>query len=233
MTKIQKILFEYQDEKYADFSAKLVPTLPREAFIGVRSPCYKLILPRVKELPATELQAFLQTLPHKYHEENSLHIAYINKIKNYDECLAELEHFLPYINCWAVSDALNPPVLKKNKQLLLPKLEQWMNDDAPFTKRVGMLLLMKYFLDEEFKPEYLELPAKIRSEEYYVNMMIAWLFAEALVKQWDATIPFIQSKRLAPWTHNKAIQKACESFRVSPEHKEYLKKRSYHANQMS
>lgn len=223
MTKIQKILFDYQDEKYADFSAKLVPTLPREAFIGVRSPSYKLILTRIKELPACELETFLQRLPHKYHEENSLHIALINKIKNYDECLAELEHFLPYINSWAISDALNPPVLKKNRQQLLPKLEQWMCDEAPFTKRVGLLLLMKYFLDEDFKAEYLELPAKIRSEEYYVNMMIAWFFAEALVKQWDATIPFIQNKKLASWTHNKAIQKACESFRVLPQRKEYLR----------
>ena len=223
MTQIQKILFEYQDKKYGEFSAKLVPTLPKEAFIGVRSPAYKIILDRLKELPPNELQTFLQTLPHKYHEESCLHIALINKIKNYDECLAELEHFLPYINSWAVSDGLNPPVLKKNRQQLLPKLEQWMRDDAPFTKRVGMLLLMKYFLDDDYKPEYLELPASIRSDEYYVNMMTAWLFAEALVKQWETALPFIQNKKLAPWTHNTAIQKACESFRVSDEHKEYLK----------
>lgn len=223
MTPIQKILFEFQDKKYADFSAKLVPTLPREAFIGVRSPCYKEIVKQVKELPPAELQSFLQTLPHKYHEENSLHIALINKIKAYDECLAELELFLPYINSWAISDALNPPVLKKNRQVLLPKLEEWIQAPAPFTKRVGLLLLMKYFLDDDFKSSYLELPAKIRSEEYYVNMMIAWFFAEALVKQWDATLPYIQNKKLAPWTHNKAIQKACESFRISQEKKEFLK----------
>ncbi|MBR4179522.1 MAG: DNA alkylation repair protein [Treponema sp.] len=223
MTQIQKILFEYQDKKYGDFSAKLVPTLPREAFIGVRSPSYKLILCRVKELPPDVLQTFLQSLPHEYHEENSLHIALINKIKNYDECLTQLEHFLPYINSWAVSDSLNPPALKKNRLKLLPKLEQWIQDDAPFTKRVGMLLLMKYFLDDDFKPEYLELPSQIRSNEYYVNMMTAWLFAEALVKQWDATLPFIQKQKLDSWTHNKAIQKACESFRVSTERKEYLR----------
>ena len=223
MTQIQEILFEYEDKKYADFSAKLIPTLPRDAFIGVRSPCYKEIVKRVKELPASELQSFLQSLPHKYHEENSLHIALINKIKSYEDCLAELTRFLPYINSWAISDALNPPVLKKNRQLLLPKLQEWMQDPAPFTKRVGLLLLMKYFLDDDFTPAYLELPAKIRSQEYYVNMMIAWFFAEALVKQWDAAIPYIQNKKLAPWTHNKAIQKACESYRVLPEHKEYLK----------
>lgn len=223
MTQIQQILFKYQDTQYADFSAKLVPTLPRESFIGIRSPNYKLILKELKTLPLDVTNDFLKELPHQYHEENCLHIALINKTKNYDECLAALENFLPYINSWAVSDGLNPPSLKKNKQLLLPKLEQWIRAEAPFTKRVGMLLLMKYFLDDDYKPEYLELPASIRSDEYYVNMMTAWLFAEALVKQWDTALPFIQNKKLAPWTHNKAIQKACESFRVSDEHKEYLK----------
>ena len=223
MTQIQEILFKYQDPQYADFSAKLVPTLPRESFIGIRSPNYKLVLKELKTLPPDVANDFLKDLPHQYHEENCLHIALINKTKNYDECLAALENFLPYINSWAVSDGLNPPVLKKNKQLLLPKLEQWIRADSPFTKRVGMLLLMKYFLDDDYKPEYLELPASIRSDEYYVNMMTAWLFAEALVKQWETALPFIQNKKLAPWTHNKAIQKACESFRVSDEHKEYLK----------
>ncbi len=223
MTQIQQILFRYQDKKYGDFSAKLVPALPREAFIGVRSPAYKEIIRELKTLPSSEVQDFLTDLPHKYHEENCLQIALINKIKNYDDCLDALENFLPYINSWAVSDGLNPPALKMNRQKLLPKLQQWIRSDKPFTQRVGMLLLMKYFLDEDYKAEYLELPASIRSEEYYVNMMIAWLFAEALVKQWDTAISFIQNKKLAPWTHNKAIQKACESFRVSPEHKEYLK----------
>ena len=223
MTQIQKILFKYQDKKYGDFSAKLVPTLPREAFIGVRSPAYKEIIRELKTLPPQELENFLSDLPHKYHEENCLQIALINKIKNYEECLAVLENFLPYINSWAVSDGLNPPALKKNRLQLLPKLLQWIRSGKAFTQRVGMLLLMKYFLDDDFKAEYLELPASIRSEEYYVNMMIAWLFAEALAKQWDSAITFIQERKLADWTHNKAIQKACESFRVSPEHKEYLR----------
>lgn len=223
MTQIQEILFKYQDTQYADFSAKLIPTLPRESFIGIRSPNYKVILRELKNLPPEVTKDFLEEAPHKYHEENCLHIALINKTKNYEECLTTLENFLPYINSWAVSDGLNPPALKKNKELLLPKLEEWISAEAPFTKRVGMLLLMKYFLDDDYKPEYLELPASIRSDEYYVNMMTAWLFAEALVKQWDTALPFIQNKKLAPWTHNKAIQKACESFRVSDEHKEYLK----------
>lgn len=223
MTKIQEILFEYQDEKYGDFSAKLIPTLPRESFIGVRSPDYKKIIKQINNLPSSEIQTFLKNLPHHYHEENILHIAMINKIKDYEDCVLELEHFLPYINSWAVSDGLNPPILKKNKDKIITKIEQWIKAEKPFTKRVGMLLLMKYFLDDDFKPEYLELPAQIRSEEYYVNMMTAWFFAEALVKQWDAALPYIQNKKLDSWTHNKSIQKACESFRVSPEHKEYLK----------
>ena len=223
MTQIQEILFKYQDSKYGDFSAKLVPTLSRESFIGIRSPNYKNIIREINTLAPVEKEDFLNSLPHKYHEENCLHIALINKIKNYDECLAALENFLPYVNSWAVSDGLNPPALKKNKMDLLSKIEEWIKADEPYIKRVGMLLLMKYFLDEAFKPEYLELPASIRSQEYYVNMMTAWLFAEALVKQWDAAITFIQNKKLDDWTHNKAIQNACESFRVSPERKEYLR----------
>ena len=229
MTKIQEILFKYQDEKYADFSAKLVPTLSRDAFIGIRVPNYKNIIREINCLPAEEKESFLKDLPHKYHEENCLQIALINKIKNYDECLAALENFLPYINSWAVSDGLNPPVLKKNRMQLLPKLELWIKADEPYIKRVGMLLLMKYFLDDDYKAEYLELPASIRSDEYYVNMMTAWLFAEALVKQWDTAITFIQNKKLDTWTHNKAIQKACESFRVSDERKDYLRTLKIHS----
>jgi len=229
VTKIQEILFKYQDEKYADFSAKLVPTLSRDVFIGIRAPNYKNIIREINCLPAEEKENFFTDLPHKYHEENCLQIALINKIKNYDECLAALENFLPYINSWAVSDGLNPPVLKKNRMQLLPKLELWIKAEEPYIKRVGMLLLMKYFLDDDYKAEYLELPASIRSDEYYVNMMTAWLFAEALVKQWDTAITFIQNKKLDTWTHNKAIQKACESFRVSDERKVYLRTLKIHS----
>lgn len=222
MTPIQEILFQYQDEKYADFTAKLVPTEKRESFIGVRSPSYKKIVPAVYKLPENEISDFLNTLPHQYHEENALHIALINGIKDYEICVAELENFLPYITNWAVSDVLSPKVFEKNKEKLITKIQTWINDEKPYTKRVAMLLLKKYFLDEDFKPEYLEWAASIRSEEYYVNMMTAWLFADAFVKQWDSTIIFIQNKNLAPWTHNKAIQKARESFRITAEQKEYL-----------
>lgn len=223
MTQIQKILFKYQDKDYADFTAKLIPNIPRESFIGVRVPNFKPILKELSLLPPEETAAFMKSLPHQYHEENALHISLINQIKDCDQCISEIEHFLPYISNWAISDSLSPKTLEKNKDRLEPKMLQWIQDPAPYTKRVGMLLLKKYFLDSSFKVEYLEQCAQIRSEEYYVNMMTAWLFAEALVKQWDSTILFLTQKRLAPWTHNKAIQKAVESFRITPEQKTYLK----------
>jgi len=223
MTEIQKILYEYQDEKYGDFIAKLVPTESRDSFIGIRSPSFKKILKEVNQLSEEEINTFLNALPHQFHEENLLHISLINKIKDFDACVKELEHFQPYITNWAVSDSLKPKVFEKNKDRVILKLEEWIKNERPYTKRVGMLLMMKYFLDEDFDPAYLEWPAEIRSDEYYVNMMTGWLFAEALAKQWDSTIGFIQNQRLDAWTHNKAIQKAIESFKITPEQKEYLR----------
>lgn len=223
MTSILQILNSHKDEKYGDFIAKLVPTEDRAAFIGIRSPEYKKILKEIEVLPQDEVEKFMASLPHQFHEENVLHIVLINKTKDFNACVQELEKFLPYITNWAVSDGLNPPIFEKNKEKILPKLQEWIADEKPYTKRVGTLLLMKYFLDEEFKPEYLEWPAAVRSEEYYVNMMTAWFFAEALAKQWDSTVSYIQEQKLDVWTHNKAIQKARESYRITPEQKEYLK----------
>ena len=222
MSSIQKILYKYKDEKYGDFLAKLVPTQDRRSFIGIRSPNYKSILKEVYKLPSEEIETFLKTVPHEFHEENVLHISIINNLKDYDECVAELEHFMPYVTNWAVSDGLKPSVFIKNKNKIIKKIECWIKDPKPYTKRCAILLLMKFFLDEEFNPAYLEWPAAVRSDEYYVNMMIAWFFAEALVKQWNSTITYITSHRLDTWTHNKAIQKARESFRITPEQKEYL-----------
>jgi len=222
MTEIQKILFEYKDEKYGNFIAKLVPTESRESFIGIRSPAYKNIIPAVKALPESVLSDYLNSLPHEYHEENTLHISLINGM-DYEQAVMELEHFLPYITNWAVSDGLVPQSFEKNRDKLIKKVQEWIQDEKPYTKRVGMLLLMKFYLDEEFKPEYLDLPAAIRSEEYYVNMMTAWLFAEALAKQWDTAIEYIKQNRMDTWTHNKAIQKAIESRRIPDERKDYLR----------
>ena len=223
MTKIQEILYQHQDEKYGDFLSKLVPTLPREKFIAIRSPEFKKIIKEVHSQAEEEIESFMKTLPHEFQEENTLQVMLIGEIKDYDKCLASLEQFLPFVDNWAISDGINPKVFNKNHNQIIKKIPQWLEDEKPYTKRVAMLFLMKYFLNEDFKPEYLSWVAKIRSEEYYVNMMTAWLFAEALTKQWDVAIEFLKTPQLAPWTHNKAIQKARESFRITPEQKEYLK----------
>ena len=219
--ELQKLMFEYEDKKYGDFGAKLIPTLPREKFIGIRSPEYKNILKRIKGDEV--IPEFLNTLPHTYHEENCLHVQLINKIKDFDECVAALEKFMPYIDNWAVNDGVNPACFKKHRAELIGLVQKWISSEATYTRRCGMKILMANYLDDDFKPEYLDLPADLRSSEYYVNMMTAWLFAEALVKQWDSAVKYIEGHRLDDWTHNKSIQKACESFRVSDERKEYLR----------
>ena len=219
--ELQQLLFEYEDKKYGDFGAKLIPTLPREKFIGIRSPEYKNILKRIKDDPV--IPEFLSALPHTYHEENCLHVALINKIKDFNECVAALEKFMPYIDNWAVNDGVNPACFKKHRAELIGLVQKWISSEATYTRRCGMKILMANYLDDDFKPEYLDLPADLRSNEYYVNMMTAWLFAEALVKQWDSAVKFIETHRLDSWTHNKAIQKACESFRIPDERKDYLR----------
>ncbi len=221
ITELQQLLFEYEDKKYADFSAKLIPTLPREKFIGIRAPEYKKILKRIKD--DSVIPEFLNTLPHFYNEENILHVQLINKIKDFDDCVSALEKFMPYIDNWAVNDGVNPTCFKKHRAELIGLVQKWISSEATYTRRCGMKILMSNYLDDDFKPEYLDLPADLRSDEYYVNMMTAWLFAEALTKQWDCAVKYIQTHRLDNWTHNKAIQKACESFRVPDERKEYLR----------
>lgn len=223
MTEILKILYAHQDEKYGDFIAKLVPTLPREKFIGIRSPEFKKILKEVHNQAQDEVETFLDTLPHQFQEENTLHVCLLSEIKDFDECLSKLENFLPYVDNWAISDVIDPKVFKKKHQKLLPKIKEWIQDEKPYTKRVAMLFIKKHFLKEDFNVEYLEWASEIRSDEYYVNMMTAWLFADALVTQWNTTITFLEKNKLDTWTHNKAIQKARESFRITPEQKEYLK----------
>jgi len=223
MTEIQQILFNHQDKQYGDFVAKLVPTVPRNAFIGIRSPEYKKILKELDSLDKKIIEDFINTLPHEYQEENCLQVALINNTKDYDLCLKRLKDFLPYINNWTISDSLRPKAFEKNKDKLYPEVKLWINDNKPYTIRVGLLLAMKFYLEDSFNTELLDLASQIRNEEYYVNMMIAWLFAEALTKQWDIAIHYIQNNALAPWTHNKAIQKAIESFRITEEQKTYLR----------
>lgn len=223
MKKIEIIdeLFALQDVTYGDFQAKLTPQIPRDLFIGVRVPAArKLAKKLVKELETAD---FLRNLPHNYFDENMLHGLIISEIKDFDSCLVAVEAFLPYVDNWAVCDIMSPKIFKKNKRALLDKIKEWSASERIYTCRFGMEMLMTHFLDEDFKEEYLEIVSSVHSQEYYVNMMIAWFFATALAKQWDASIKYLENSRLDIWVHNKTIQKARESYRITAEEKEYLK----------
>lgn len=214
-------LYELQDIEYAEFQSKLTPSVPRDRFIGIRVPALRKL---AKELAkGEEKDTFLQELPHYHYEENMLHGFLIAEIKDYDRCLNEIERFLPYVDNWAVSDTMSPKVFSKHKDELIIRIKEWIASDETYTCRFGMCMLMRYYLDEDFKEEYLKLPAAVHSEEYYVNMMAAWYYATALAKQWEATIPYIEQNRLDTWVHNKTIQKARESYRITDEQKDYLK----------
>ena len=214
-------LLSYQDEDYKEFQSKLVPNIDKETIIGVRTPQIRGI---VKEIFGTEeVTIFLQTLPHQYYEENLVHFFLISKIKDFNECVREVERFLPYINCWPVCDQATPLVFKKNHDTLLPLIKKWIKSKHVYTARFGIRMLMNEFLNDDFKDEYLELVSSKSGDDYYLKMMIAWFFATALAKQYDATIKYIENRCLDPWIHKKTIQKAIESCRVSDEHKEYLK----------
>lgn len=218
---IQKELFALQDISCGDFQAKLVPNIPRELFIGVRVPEARKLAKRLAKEP--EASEFLKDLPHKYYDENILHALLISEMRDYDACIVAIDEFLPYIDNWAVCDILSPKIFKEHKTSLLEKIKEWSASDKTFTCRFGLEMLMSYFLDNDFKPDYLEITTSVHSEEYYVRMMIAWFFATALAKQWDASIKYIEDNRLDTWTHNKAIQKARESRRIAQKQKEYLK----------
>lgn len=218
---IQNRLLTMQDLKYKEFHCKLIPTVNPDTVIGVRTPDVRKL---AKELYGSdEAFAFLNSLPHQYYDENNLHGFLLEKIKDYDECITKLNEFLPHINNWATCDFIAPKVFKKHLPELFSQIKIWLGSDYVYTVRFGIGMLMKFFLDEAFSLEYPEMVTKIRSEEYYINMMIAWYFATALAKQYDAILPYIEERRLDTWTHNKTIQKAVESFRISPEQKAYLK----------
>lgn len=221
MTEIQNKLFELKDEKYAEFQAKLTPTVPREAFIGVRVP---LVRKLAKELKGSEAaHAFLSCLPHDYYDENMLHGLLISELKDYDVCLAETKRFLPFIDNWAVCDILSPKVFRKHRPELIEEIKKWAASEDEYTVRFGIEMLMSHFLDDAFKPDYLAIPAGVVRDEYYINMMLAWFFATALSKQWDSAILCLRENRLGIWVHNKTIQKAIESYRITDEQKEYLR----------
>lgn len=217
---IQEKLFALRDAEYARFQRKLVPNISPEKVIGVRVPeVRKLAKSLIRETEAVE---FLTSLPHEYYDEDMLHGLLISEEKDYDLCIALVDAFLPYVDNWAVCDIMSPKVFRKHKPELMEKIRTWSASAHTYTCRFGLEMLMTHFLDADFQPEYLEIPAAVRSSEYYVNMMIAWFFATALAKQWEATIPYLQQNRLDPWTHNKTIQKARESYRITSEQKEWL-----------
>lgn len=221
MQEITAKLFELQDLEYREFHSNLVPTKDPDAIIGVRVPhLRKLAKELIKEMDVTP---FLKELPHQYNEENVLHAFIIEAIKDYDECLLELNQFLPYVDNWAVCDSLKPKVFKKHLDELVDEIQGWIESTQTYTIRFGIEMLMNFYLDEKFSAKYLDMVAGVKSEEYYVNMMIAWYFATALAKQHDATIKIIEAGVLDKWTHNKTIQKAIESYRITPEQKEYLR----------
>lgn len=218
---ILKMLLQCKDEEYAAFQIKLTPGIPAENFIGVRVPKARKL---AKELIKNGgYEAFLGSLPHRYYDENMLHGLLVSEMNDYNTCLYELERFLPYVDNWAVCDIMSPKVFKKNKGRLLIKIKEWILSAHTYTCRFGIEMLMTHFLDNDFDSRLLELIAVISSDEYYVNMMIAWFYATALSKQWEATIPYLENNRLSIWTHNKTIQKARESFRITAEQKDFLK----------
>lgn len=221
MSAILERLFGLQDSTYKEFQSKLMPTIEPNCVIGVRTPDMRKL---AKELQGSkEADEFLMILPHQYYEENNLHGMLLERIKDFNECITEVDRFLPYIDNWATCDLMAPKVFKKHFPELLEWTKVWITSEHTYTKRFAMGMLMKYYLDDEFQPEYLEMVAAVRSEEYYVNMMVAWYFATALAKQYEAALPYIENKKLAVWTHNKAIQKSVESYRITDEQKAYLK----------
>ena len=218
-------LIKHKDDKYQEFQSKLVPNIDSNTIIGIRTPDMRNI---AKEVFGTnEAEEFLKELPHKYYEENLVHFFLIAMIKDFDECINKVEEFLPYIDCWPVCDQASPKVFKKNHDKLLSYIKKWIKSKHVYTSRFGMRMLMNEFLDKDFKEEYLDLVSSVKGEDYYLKMMVAWYFATALAKQYDASIKVIEDKILDQWVHNKAIQKAIESFRVSDEHKEYLRTLKY------
>ena len=221
MTKLQTALFDMQDITYRDFHSRLIPNIEKDRVIGIRTPILRKF---AKEYAKTDdAQKFIRELPHYYYEENNLHMMIITGIKDYDTCVIEIERFLPYIDNWATCDLPVPKCFYKNKEKLIDNVISWIKSDDTYTIRYGIETLMSIYLDDAFESSYPRLVSEVISDEYYVNMMIAWYFATALAKQWEAVIPYIEEKRLPEWVHKKTIQKAVESYRITDEQKKYLR----------
>ena len=221
MRELQNVLFSMADEKYRDFHSKLMPTVPKEKIIGIRTPILRKFAKDFSKNP--EAKIFLSELPHEYYEENNLHAFLLEYITDFEECADAVTEFLPFVDNWATCDSMSPKIFGKHKEKLLEYIEKWLSAGNTYSVRFGIKMLMEHFLGEDFDIKYPERVAKIKSEEYYIRMMQAWYFATALAKQYCSVLPFIEEKRLEKQTHNKAIQKSIESFRITGEQKIYLK----------
>ncbi len=218
---LQERLLAVRDEKYREFQIKLVPNIDPDTVIGVRTPDMRKIAKEVYE--GEEREAFLNSLPHAYYEENLIHFFVLAMYKDIEQCIREVEKFLPYVDCWPVSDQATPKSFRKNHQKLLPHIRKWIASEHVYTARFGIRMLMNEFLDADFREEYPQWVAEKQGEDYYLKMMVAWYFATALAKRYEETVGYFENHVLEDWTHRKAIQKALESYRVSDEHKEHLK----------
>ena len=219
--EIRERLFELADEKYREIQIKITPSVDADKFIGVRTPQLRAL---AKELSKRDdIDDLLGQLPHKYFEENQLHAFIVSCEKDYERCIEKVRTFLPYVDNWATCDQMNPKVFAKHKAELLEHITVWLTSEKTYTIRFGIKMLMDHFLDSDFDISYPTAVSGIRSDEYYVKMMQAWYFATALAKQYQAIVPFIEDKKLDVWTHNKAIQKSVESFRITDEQKQYLR----------
>ena len=223
MESIQSKLLSMQDTAYRDFNAKLIPTVDPKLMIGIRTPLLRKFTKDLFKTEPKQAAAFMQTLPHRYFEENNLHAFLIENIKDFDTAITETERFLPFIDNWATCDSFSPSIFKKYPDAVYQKILTWIHSAHTYTVRYAINLLLSNYLDDRFKPAMLELVSAIKSDEYYINMMIAWYFSFALIKQYNAALPYIKKQTLAPFTHNKTIQKAIESRRISPEIKDYLR----------
>ena len=214
-------LFQLQDKDYALMQAKIIPTVAADRIIGVRTPALRAFAKKLYK--DTDIDAFLAGAPHQYFDEDQLHAFVISLEKDFDKCIAEVDAFLPFIDNWATCDQLSPKAFKREPEKLLQYIQSWIKSDQTYTVRFAIGMLMQHFLDERFEAGYADMVAEVRSEEYYINMMIAWYFATALAKQYERTVPYLEGRRLDGWVHNKAIQKSVESYRITDEQKAYLK----------
>ena len=220
--KIQEELFKLQDISYKEFHSKLIPTIDKNTIIGIRIPLLRSYAMKIKY--TKEADDFLNTLPHAYYDENVLHALLLSEMTDYEMFIKHIQVFLPYIDNWAVCDVLKPKSIKKHKQIFIDEIKNWILSKDTYTIRFGVVMLMTYYLDEDYQKEYLTYPLQVKSDEYYVNMAISWFYATALAKHYDEVVKILKDKKLSVWVHNKTIQKAIESYRITKEQKEELKK---------